>query len=239
MDARTIVGVVGNIISFFLFLSPIPTFYRIWRAKSVQEFKADPYVATVLNCALWVFYGLPFVHPDSTLVVTINGIGLVIELIYLAIFFIYSNWPKRRKILIVLLVEIIFLAVVVVLTMTLLHTTKKRSMLVGILCIILNIMMYVSPLTVMRRVISTKSVKFMPFYLSLANLANGCIWLVYALLKFDPYILIPNGLGAISGVAQLILYATYYRTTNWDNTSAQHQTQSQSSEVQLPNKEPV
>ena len=56
----------------------------------------------------------------------------------------------------------------------------------------------------------------MPFYLSLANFANGIVWACYALLKFDPYILIPNGLGSLSGLVQLILFAAFYRTTNWD-----------------------
>lgn len=41
-----------------------------------------------------------------------------------------------------------------------------------------------------RLVIRTKSVKYMPFGLSLCNFLNGLIWLVYALLKFDPYILV-------------------------------------------------
>lgn len=68
---------------------------KIWKNKSVQAFKPDPYVMTVLNCMMWVFYGLPFVHPDSTLVVTINSIGLAMELIYVSIFLIYSTWSTR------------------------------------------------------------------------------------------------------------------------------------------------
>lgn len=32
---------------------------------------------------------------------------------------------------------------------------------------------------------------------------------------------IPNGLGSLSGLVQLILYATYYRTTNWDEDEKQ------------------
>lgn len=96
----------------------------------------------------------------------------------------------------------------------------------------------------------------MPFYLSLANFANGLIWAVYALLKFDINVLVnsqnllslhyrpwflseshtesgiypvlqshlfiffskkvPNGLGAISGLVQLILYAAYHKSTDWD-----------------------
>ncbi|KAF7136069.1 hypothetical protein RHSIM_Rhsim08G0170700 [Rhododendron simsii] len=180
---------------------------------------------------MWVFYGLPFVHPDSILVVTINAIGLVIEIFYVCVFLAFSDWPKRRKIIIALLVELVFLAVVIFITMTFLHTTKSRSMLIGIFCIVFNIIMYTSPLTVMRMVIRTKSVKFMPFYLSLANFLNGSIWLVYALLIFDPYITIPNGLGALSGAVQLILYATYYKSTRWDGGP------NPASDVQLPSKD--
>ncbi|KAM3318944.1 bidirectional sugar transporter SWEET5 [Capsicum chacoense] len=224
---RTVVGIIGNVISFLLFLSPVPTFIKIRKDKTVMQFKPDPYVVTALNCAVWVFYGMPFVHPDSLLVVTINGIGLVIELIYVTIFFIYAEWQKRRKILIFLVVELIILGIIIFITLTFLFGTKARSMLVGIVAVVMNIAMYTSPLTVMRRVISTKSVKFMPFYLSLANFANGCIWFAYAFLKFDVYILIPNGLGALSGAIQLLLYAKYYKTTNWDDDG-------KPSEIEIP-----
>ncbi|CAM8913970.1 unnamed protein product [Rhodiola kirilowii] len=217
---RTIVGIIGNVISFGLFASPIPTFIKIIKNKSVQQFKPDPYLATVLNCAMWVFYGMPFVHPDSLLVITINGIGLAMELTYVTIFFIYSTWGKRRKIIIALLIELAFLVVLVVLTLKFVHGTKHRSMVIGLVCIVFNILMYASPLTVMKRVIRTKSVKYMPFLLSLANFLNGIVWVIYAALKFDPYILIPNGLGSLSGLVQLILYAVYYRTTNWDDEPA-------------------
>ncbi|CAB4280816.1 unnamed protein product [Prunus armeniaca] len=81
-------------------------------------------------------------------------------------------------------------------------------------------------------VIKTKSVKYMPFYLSLASLLNGVVWVVYALLKFDINMLIPNGLGAISGVIQLILYATFYRTTRWDDDDDEINSRS---EVQMSN----
>ncbi|XP_023520311.1 bidirectional sugar transporter SWEET5-like [Cucurbita pepo subsp. pepo] len=231
--ARTVIGIIGNVISFGLFMSPIPTFTQIVKRKAVEDFKPDPYLATILNCAMWVFYGMPFVHPDSILVVTINGIGFFIELAYVSIFFIYSPWIKRRKMLIVLLIESIFFAAVVLITLLVFHTTISRSYFVGILCIIFNIGMYTSPLTVMRLVIKTKSVKYMPFTLSLANFCNGIVWAIYALLKFDPNVLIPNSLGALSGLIQLILYATYYRTTNWDNddTSSTRRAEVQMSDV--------
>ncbi|KAE8694558.1 Bidirectional sugar transporter SWEET4 [Hibiscus syriacus] len=134
---------------------------------------------------MWVFYGLPIVHPDSTLIITINAIGLFIETVYVTIFFIYSN-------------------------------KRSESMFVGILCVVFNIGMYVSPLTVMSMVIKTKSVKYMPFTLSLFNVLNGIVWMIYALLKFDINVLIPNGLGSLSGMIQLILYAWFYKN-HWDD----------------------
>ncbi|XP_008239745.1 PREDICTED: bidirectional sugar transporter SWEET5 isoform X1 [Prunus mume] len=229
---RTVVGIIGNVISLGLFLSPIPTFWRIIKLKTVADFKPDPYVATLLNCAMWVFYGMPFVHPDSILVITINGAGLVIEFIYITIFIIYSPGSKRKKIFIALVTEVIFFVIVVFVVLYCFHTTKRRSLIVGIICIVFNILMYASPLTIMKMVIKTKSVKYMPFYLSLTNLLNGVVWVVYALLKFDINILIPNGLGAISGIIQLILYATFYGTTRWDDDDDEINSRS---EVQMSN----
>jgi len=41
-----------------------------------------------------------------------------------------------------------------------------------------------------RQVIRTKSVKYMPFLLSFTNFANGIVWTAYALLKWDPFIVV-------------------------------------------------
>ncbi|XP_016651184.1 PREDICTED: bidirectional sugar transporter SWEET5 isoform X2 [Prunus mume] len=227
MNTGTIKEEISNI-----FLACSPTFWRIIKLKTVADFKPDPYVATLLNCAMWVFYGMPFVHPDSILVITINGAGLVIEFIYITIFIIYSPGSKRKKIFIALVTEVIFFVIVVFVVLYCFHTTKRRSLIVGIICIVFNILMYASPLTIMKMVIKTKSVKYMPFYLSLTNLLNGVVWVVYALLKFDINILIPNGLGAISGIIQLILYATFYGTTRWDDDDDEINSRS---EVQMSN----
>ena len=39
-----------------------------------------------------------------------------------------------------------------------------------------------------KLVISTKSVEYMPFFLSLASFANGAAWTTYAFLPFDLFI---------------------------------------------------
>ena len=126
-----------------------PTFVQIWKKKSVEQFSPVPYLATLINCVVWVLYGLPIVHPHSTLVWTINGAGTAIEIVYLLLFIIYSDSKKRLKVLLIVLVEAIFMAVLTILVLTLVHTTKKRTVIVGIVAIVFNAMMYASPLSVM------------------------------------------------------------------------------------------
>ncbi|KAG4911507.1 hypothetical protein JHK82_052111 [Glycine max] len=221
--ARNVVGIIGSFRSLLSLnrklrnSNSVPTFYKIIKNKAVEEFKPDPYIATVLNCAFWVFYGMPFIHPHSILVVTINGIGLVFEFVYLTIFFTYATNKGRKKLLICLLIEAIFFAAIVLITMLAVHG-KHRSLMIGVICDFFNIMMYVSPLTIMFKVIKTKSVKYMPFWLSLTNFLNGACWTTYALIHpFDLFVLISNSVGVVSGFVQLILYACYCCRENNDD----------------------
>lgn len=108
-----------------------------------------PYLATFLNCGLWVLYGLPMVHTNSILVVTINGTGFVIEVIYLWLFLIYFDRKKRRWPVLILAAECLFMAVLALLVLTLAHLTKLHSAIVGNICMVGNIMMYASPSAVM------------------------------------------------------------------------------------------
>ncbi|KAL3624239.1 hypothetical protein CASFOL_033055 [Castilleja foliolosa] len=208
--ARFVVGIIGNIISFGLFLAPLPTFKRIWQKKSTEEFHPYPYLATLMNCIFWIWYGIPIVHPDSTLVVTTNGIGLALEIAYLSLFFYYTTKKNRVIILGVLFVELVVFAILAVITLSCFHTTYYRSMFVGIICIIFGTIMYAAPLSIVWKVFNTKSAEFLPFWLCFAGFLNGICWFGYAFLKKpDPYLMIPNGLGAVLGFIQLCVH-TYY-----------------------------
>ncbi|XP_031481943.1 bidirectional sugar transporter SWEET4-like [Nymphaea colorata] len=211
--ARTVVGIIGNVISFGLFLSPLPTFVQICKKGAVEQFSPLPYLATLLNCMLWILYGLPIVHPHSLLVITINGCGFAIELVYLMLFLIYSDRKQRLKIAVYLVLEFAFVAAVSAAVILLAHTHDRRSLIVGSLCVFFCCMMYAAPMSVMKLVIRTKSVEYMPFFLSLASFANGICWTAYALIRFDLFITIPNGIGTVLGLMQLALYATYYKST--------------------------
>ncbi|KAH0881370.1 hypothetical protein HID58_068764, partial [Brassica napus] len=75
-----------------------PKFIQIYKNKSVDvDFQQHRHVVTVMKYSLWVLYGLPLVQKDSILVTTSNGVGLVIEAIYLVVFFIYCDKDLRME----------------------------------------------------------------------------------------------------------------------------------------------
>ncbi|XBI91440.1 hypothetical protein VPH35_028756 [Triticum aestivum] len=83
-------NVVGNIISFGLFLSHVPMFWRIIKNKDV-EFKSDPYLATLLNCMLWVFCGILYVifgsaRYASPLTIMISHIHLLQSQVHVSLY---------------------------------------------------------------------------------------------------------------------------------------------------------
>jgi solute carrier family 50 protein (sugar transporter) len=80
--------------SGLLYLSPAPTFWRIVKRRSTEEFESIPYIAKLLNAYFWVYYGL--IKPDSLLVATVNMFGGVVEIIFLTLFLLFA--PPRMKV---------------------------------------------------------------------------------------------------------------------------------------------
>ncbi|XP_066349475.1 bidirectional sugar transporter SWEET1a [Miscanthus floridulus] len=207
--ARFFFGVSGNVIALFLFLSPVVTFWRIIRKRSTEDFSGVPYNMTLLNCLLSAWYGLPFVSPNNILVSTINGTGSVIEAIYMVIFLIFAVDRRARLRMLGLLSIVASIFTTVVLVSLLALHGNARKVFCGLAATIFSICMYASPLSIMRLVIKTKSVEFMPFLLSLAVFLCGTSWFIYGLLGRDPFVIIPNGCGSFLGLVQLILYFIY------------------------------
>ncbi|KAL0341399.1 UNVERIFIED_CONTAM: Bidirectional sugar transporter NEC1 [Sesamum radiatum] len=130
-----------------------PTFYTIWKKKSSEGFQSIPYSVAFLSASLLLYYA--FLKTNAYMIVSINGIGCVIETIYLLMYIVYA--PKKAR----------------------------------------------------RQVIRTKSVEFMPFTLSFFLTLCATMWFFYGFFVQDYYIALPNVLGFLFGIAQMILYFIY------------------------------
>ncbi|KAJ1279276.1 hypothetical protein BS78_04G143600 [Paspalum vaginatum] len=200
-------GILGNIISLMVFLSPLPTFYRVYRKKSTEGFLSTPYVVTLFSCMLWIFYAL--LKSGAELLVTINGVGCVIEAVYIAMYLVYA--PKAARVLtarMVLGLNVGVFGLVALVTMVPFRGSLRVHVL-GWICVSVALSVFAAPLSIMRQVIRTKSVEFMPFSLSFFLVLSAVIWFAYGALKKDVFVAFPNVLGFVFGLAQMALYMAY------------------------------
>ncbi|XP_061953651.1 bidirectional sugar transporter SWEET12-like [Populus nigra] len=200
-------GLLGNFVSFVVFLAPIPTFLRICRKKTTEGFQSLPYVVALFSAMIWLYYAS--LKSDALLLITINSVGCFIEMIYIALYVAYA--PKQARIATLrMLILFNFGGFCAILLLS--HFFVKgsnRVKVLGWVCVIVSVSVFAAPLSIMRIVIRTKSVEFMPFTLSFFLTLSAITWLVYGVLLKDFYIAIPNIVGFIFGVLQMVLYVIY------------------------------
>ncbi|XP_044951094.1 bidirectional sugar transporter SWEET13-like [Hordeum vulgare subsp. vulgare] len=204
-------GLLGNIISFTSLLAPIPTFYRIFKSKSTEGFQSVPYVVALFSAMLWIFYAL--VKTGEGLLITINAAGCVIETVYIIMYLVYA--PRKAKIFtakIVLLLNVAGFGLIFLLTLFAFHG-ETRVVSLGWICVGFSVCVFVAPLSIIGRVIKTKSVEYMPFSLSLTLTLSAVVWFLYGLLIKDKYVALPNILGFTFGMIQMVLYMFYMNAT--------------------------
>ncbi|CAL4956304.1 unnamed protein product [Urochloa decumbens] len=207
-------GIAGNVFAFVLFISPLPTFRRIVRNGSTEQFSAMPYIYSLLNCLICMWYGLPIVSYGVVLVATVNSIGAVFQLAYTAVFIAYADTKDRLKVSGLLAAVFVVFSLIMYVSLALLdHNTRQTF--VGYLSVASLIFMFASPLSIINLVIRTKSVEYMPFYLSLSMFLMSVSFFIYGVLLHDFFIYIPNGIGTVLGIIQLLLYA-YFRKGSKD-----------------------
>lgn len=215
----------GTVFTFLYFLSPVTTCKRVMDSKDVREFSAFPFAMGIFNCSIWVYYyavTMASSAADLTPNLLINAVGLFMFIIYMFIFLFYAGSRFKeiaRLLAITLFVEAIFIAFFEGVVPGLKwdfnfgkEPQPLKSSLSGLVCVIINVLLYGSPLAVMRMVIETKSVEFMPLPMSLLTFVICCLWSGQALLIQNPAVFIPNFLGILMGIAQLVLYACYCKT---------------------------
>ncbi|XP_074314794.1 bidirectional sugar transporter SWEET9-like [Silene latifolia] len=213
-----IFGILGNIVSLGVFLSPMPTFWRIFKKKSTEGFQALPYSVALFSATLLLYYAM--LKPENaTPIITINSVGFLIEAFYLVVFLIYA--PNKARVYTAKLLglfNVTFLALIILGTMVFAHGNDEhilfskggvREAAVGWICAVFSVCVFAAPLSVMRMVIRTKSVEYMPFWLSFSLTLCAVMWFFYGFLIQDFYIAFPNVLGFLLGITQMILYIVY------------------------------
>ncbi|XP_058194261.1 bidirectional sugar transporter N3-like [Rhododendron vialii] len=202
-------GLLGNVISFFVFLSPLPTFYKIYKKKSTEGFQSVPYVVALFSAMLLMYYAF-LKDSDGILIITINSFGCLVETVYIVVYLFYA--PKMTKVYTIKLLSLMTVgfSLIVILTQFLAKGPTCLQI-VGWICLVFSVSVFVAPLCILKQVIRTQSIEYMPFSLSLSLTLNAVMWFFYGLLIKDFNVAIPNVLGFIFGIIQMVLYGIYKR----------------------------
>ncbi|KAL6597838.1 hypothetical protein ACP70R_046643 [Stipagrostis hirtigluma subsp. patula] len=124
-----------------------PTFRRIVRNGSTEQFSAMPYIYSLLNCLICMWYGLPFVSYGVVLVATVNSIGAAFQLAYTAVFIAFADAKQRLKVSGLLAGVFLVFGLIVVVSLEL-FDHKTRQTFVGYLSVASLIFMFASPLSI-------------------------------------------------------------------------------------------
>lgn len=200
-------GILGNIISVLVFLAPVPTFCRIYKKKSTESFQSLPYQVALFSCMLWLYYAL--IKKGAFLLITINSFGCVVETIYISMFWAYASKNSRMSAMkLFISMNLGLFSFILILTHFLLKSSIRIQVL-GWICVAISVSVFAAPLNIMARVVRTKSVEFMPFTLSFFLTLSAVMWFAYGLFIKDLCVALPNVLGFILGMLQMLLYAIY------------------------------
>mmetsp|Transcript_38428 Transcript_38428/g.121449 ORF Transcript_38428/g.121449 Transcript_38428/m.121449 type:complete len:236 (-) Transcript_38428:138-845(-) len=204
---KAVLGNLGTATATLMFCSPAKTFAYIMRKKSTESYDGMPYCMGVLQCAVWVFYALPFITPDRFAPLLTNVIGASVQLAFALIFLTYATDSNRHLMQLAMCVGSLLVLSGVVMF---LPSQEERSTFLGLVASGLCVALYASPLGAIAEVFRTRSVKYMPFMLSAAMFGNSLVWILYSVYVLDYYVLVPNVLGWGLSCLQLGVYF-YFR----------------------------
>ncbi|PSC71016.1 cysteine desulfurase [Micractinium conductrix] len=208
---ETLVASLGGVVGLILFLAPMKAVLRARADRVLGDLNPLPFPVLVGNCAGWVAYG--FVT-DDVLVLWPNVLGVLIALFYtLSVYGLADIKTRDRQAASLLVFSSVLMVVGSVGALgDLGYDSLKR--LWGFTANAILIIFYAAPLSTVMGVLRTRSSATLNLPLSVMNIINGGLWLVYGLAITDYFIAVPNGVGALLGLVYCALICAFPRRSS-------------------------
>ncbi|KAJ2777061.1 sugar transmembrane transporter activity protein [Coemansia javaensis] len=162
-------------------------------------------LASLLSSVLWTKYGA--INGD-TAVVWVNSLGVAIALYILGCFWAYGG--KRRRSVETSVLATTLLAVVMVAAVDYARDPRAAD-LFSLACCLMSLVFLGSPLSRIGDVVRARDASVLLPSLALLALVNNLLWAAYGARHHDPYMVVPNIVGAVFCSVQLALVAYYGR----------------------------
>jgi len=191
-----------------LFLTGIQICNRIYRMHTTGDISGFPFVATLVNCTLWLLYG--YTANNSTIMI-VNFIGATLQMFYALTYLRYT--PDRNSYIHLIGSAVLFLAAVLFYFQFLVSDREIAAFRAGLIASVATVIMFGSPLASLREVVQKQSTESLSLALCFANFIVPIEWVLYGILINDKFVQVPNFLGAILGFIQVSLFYKYPRNS--------------------------
>ena len=207
MDSiEDVFGWVATCLTMCFYISPVIPFIQVFKGKlSYEDTPGILVTASYVNCFCWYIYGdMVF----STQVKICNCIGAISSLCLICIYLAYE---VRKYTLDAILNTLIILTGSYAVYRGLTIVVDDDAV-VGKVCNVTSIIVFLSPIQILYRVFREKNNYFLiPIYTAWVSLFSTGCWVTYGILISDIYIQIPNIIGIILAIVQICTYIVFKR----------------------------
>jgi solute carrier family 50 protein (sugar transporter) len=184
-----------------MIVAPWPTIRGVISSRTTGDLSFAPFVMGHVNASLWVLYGLVI----GNLALVVSNIPSIVAFSWYCYVF-WTHAVDRPLVTRIVKGAAVALAVAGAVALTF---GGSSGDLFGLVCCLVTVAVFASPLAKLRQVWQDKSTDSMPFLVSLMGLACSVAWLAVGIDQQNTFMMIPNGCGAALGVAQMVLFLKF------------------------------
>uniref|UniRef100_A0A336LQ62 Sugar transporter SWEET n=1 Tax=Culicoides sonorensis TaxID=179676 RepID=A0A336LQ62_CULSO len=171
--------------------------------KSTGDASVLTFIAGFITSAIWLKYGL--LTNERSLVI-VNSIGVALMLAYTLVFYLFTT--KRRDTIRIASSSFIFLCLVM-LYASIEEDHLQATERIGFVGIGVSLLFFASPLANLAHVVRMKNSESLPFSMIVSSFVVTLLWFIYGHLIGDYFIQVPNFIGCVLLVLQLMLFVVY------------------------------
>lgn len=203
MDWLNLLSNACIIFTIAVFSTGIPQCLQMVRQQSTNNVPFLPYLMTNVNNLSWIMYST--LTRDSTVFI-VNTIGSILQTINMVIYFRYSSTKVKD------LQQTAVACLCLCICWIYISSSTDKSFvtnIMGMICTIITVLMFSSPLTEMKTAMEKQSTDSISFPLTVTTFFCTILWVMYGSMQKDLYIVVPNLLGLLTSLPRFYLFVKF------------------------------
>eukprot|EP00293_Proteomonas_sulcata_P011315 CAMPEP_0184291994 /NCGR_PEP_ID=MMETSP1049-20130417/3852_1 /TAXON_ID=77928 /ORGANISM="Proteomonas sulcata, Strain CCMP704" /LENGTH=229 /DNA_ID=CAMNT_0026599595 /DNA_START=633 /DNA_END=1322 /DNA_ORIENTATION=+ len=203
---KNVAPVVGVFTSTAIGFGPLTAVLKARKNRSLGDINPDPFPVLFGNAIGWIIYAAA---TRNIYIYGGNVVNVMMGIWYLMTAYGLTTSEGLRRKMEILTVLFTGLWTVLGFYCAMIDDEAFRINLLGIVCNVIVIILFASPLTTAIKVIQTKNSVSISRPFAAIQLVNCGLWTGYGLAVGDYYVWVPNTIAFVLGVIQAVLICVY------------------------------